>query len=70
MAEQAAPTITEAQQWRFVSVAQAVELTQLRAQMAQSEYQKFIQTLQVEGYDLNRNEQGQLSYILKAATMT
>lgn len=58
--EAAAPSLTDVQKLQLQNLAQSIELAQLRAQVAQAEFDKarlaigeLVKTLQKDGYDLD-----------------
>lgn len=63
----AAPAVSDVQQLQFVNAVQAVEIAELRAQQARDALQKYVATLQRDGYDLKITE-GRLEYVKKAPT--
>lgn len=62
--ESKAPTVSDTQQLQFTVLLQAMELTRMRAEQAEGNYNQLVSSMQVRGYYLRRDERGRLSYVL------
>jgi hypothetical protein len=57
-----APQLTDVQKLQLQNAAQRVEIAQLRAQQAMGEFERLVQSLQVQGYELDLQK---LTYVKK-----